>query len=821
MSKISKYIYISMGLIVILGMISLNFHFVESVVVRSPTLFSSIETYHIYRYQNCIQSSEEVANEVNAYDIFDQEPKDEPEKGYILIGLGLVIIFIILGVLYYYKKKREQEKANKAEAQAEERTEDVDISDEPILKTEKKDGKGSLGQSPVSLVEGKKGKQPPRELVMARKKMESGGSFTRKKALKLFHDAVDKEPRNIAYAADGIIPCLKDKDNIVKRETLLLVEKAVEVITDKSRDIIAEIINLLSHDDKAIRRAARTTLTVYFIESDTAGKLMLGSMETRYKAIVKECSQSQISLLHCISLNKFLVKLGGERKESIPDIMNIIMRCITYPIYRPEQSGEEEEELYKSSGYSICDLCKLAPETIPQVLPKILKVLSDTYIFENWNEDSESEDSMRSVYKNIFFRLTSGDPRDFINSLLKQASSSNKTLERLVRDRFTEMASQDFGLVLHSLIVSFESDDEIIRKNAWNMVERIGPIDPTVSSEILMKFISGKKERIAHHAMKALKILRESTAPLPLININPVLKMMDNPAHEIRQEAVALLGRVIEMDPSQANRCVKYIVKALEQEWGVRLEALSSLARISKIDPILKTFSIPFIIERMQDKHDQVRWRASNILNELGVDEGDVKHYESARRQMDLAKPKLEKIRKGTSLDIGEITHELSRAKEMMKATNYRQADLLATRTNDMLIDLQTRNKPKVDLIIKEKNIFKVGKHTLFKLMVMNTGMVHVFDISVGFSENVEIIEDAPVYLKAGGEFNMSLAWTPTRTGRMPLKVRCTFKNNSGAITDFNKDIWLDVLSEDFDLKEEIQEDTSLAGGVLWNIVLI
>ena len=378
------------------------------------------------------------------------------------------------------------------------------------------------------------------------------------------------------------------------------------------------------------------------------------------------------------------------------------------------------------------------------------------------------------------------------------------------------MADEDFVSVVHSVIGAFDSGDENIRNNAEDMVERIAPIDLTSSSEILMKYISGENERTARYSVRVLKNLLESTELAPLNDLNPILKIMDSHSNELRREAVALLGRIIERDKSQANQCMKFIVKALKQEWGVRLEALSSLSLISKGDPILRKFSIPFIIEGLQDKHEQVRWRASNILKELDIYEKDIKHYESARRQMDLAEPKLAELHKGTALDLNEIVDELSKAKEMIRSTNYRQADLHATRTNEMLIDLQARNKPEVDMVMKEKTKFIVGIHTPFKLILLNTGMVHIFDISIEFSENVEIIEEAPVYVKAGGEQDMSLAWTPLRGGRIPLKVTCSFKEKNGAVRGFNKDIWVDVRAEDF-----IEEDASVTVGVLWDMLLI
>ena len=822
MCHIRKYIYPLMGLMLIFGMILACLQIPVNATIRSPTLSSHILTHHLDLSRNSIETFGNTVHEVNPHDTFSLDPKEEPEKGFILIGLGLVIIFIILGVLHYYKKKREKEDPDREKEDGEPETEGDEHSEKNILKTVKKDRKGYPGRSPTSAVKRTKTEPPPRELAQARKKLVNGGSSARKKALKIFHEAVEEDPGNIIYAAEGIIPCLEDKNDTVKRETLRLIEMGGGVYPDEFIDHIEDMADLLVHDDKEIRRAARRALILLAAGSDRAEKGILDSMEERYKAKVEDGSLREDFLTDCHRLNKFLVELGRNSNESIPGIMNILLRCITYPIYRPEQSEEEEEELYRSGGNSISILSEYAPGTIPLVLPKILKVLSDTYIFENWKEDADDEESMRTVYKDIFNRLTAGDPADFIDSLLKYSSSTNRTMERLVRERLMEMAAEDHEPVLRSVIDAFESGDGSIRKNAGSTVERIASMDPAASSEILMTCIGGKNERTAQYAAKALKNLLESTEKTPLKDIDPVLKLMERPAHEVRREAVALLGKIIEMDTSLANRCVKYIVKGLKQEWGVRLEALSSLGRISKVDPILRKFSIPFIIEGLEDKHEQVKWRASNILKELGINEDDIKHYESARRQMDMAEPKLRELRKGTALDLDEITHELSRAKDMMKETNYREADLLAIRTNEMLIELQAGNRPEIDLVMEKNRKFVEGKHTPFKLILINTGMVHVFDITIGFSQNVEIIEEAPVYIKAGGEQDMSLAWTPPRAGRMPLKITCSFKDKSGAVRELDKDIWIDVLSEDIDMEaEKIKEDLSVAAGVMWDMVFV
>ena len=232
------------------------------------------------------------------------------------------------------------------------------------------------------------------------------------------------------------------------------------------------------------------------------------------------------------------------------------------------------------------------------------------------------------------------------------------------------------------------------------------------------------------------------------------------------------------------------------------------LETLSRADPNLRNFSIPYFIESLGDKHDQVRWRASNILRELGVEESDIKHFESAQKLMDFVLPKLKELHRRTSLDLSDIKTEMAKAKEMMKLGRYGPAEIHAGRVKEMFLQLQVSARPELDIKLLPGTTFVVGEHTAFKLAVTNTGMVHIDNIDLGFSEDVEIIEGIPLSLNAGVTEDIKLALTPAGAGRRPLKVKMKFRERGGTEIQREKNVWLDIGAE----REEAGDDEG--GGV-------
>jgi len=233
----------------------------------------------------------------------------------------------------------------------------------------------------------------------------------------------------------------------------------------------------------------------------------------------------------------------------------------------------------------------------------------------------------------------------------------------------------------------------------------------------------------------------------------------------------------------------------LEQEKEVRLAALSTLGDLSKKNRNIRNIAIPHIIVKLDDRQEQVRWRASNILKELGVEGSVIEHYNSARKQIAFVEPYLKELHLTTTIDLSDIKEELKSAKDMLKGANYVSADDHATRLKDMFIKLKASCRPEMDARLKDWKEFSVGTHTPFQLLLVNPGIVHIYDIGIKFSADVEVTEDLPPLIKAGETQILSLAWTPEKPGRIPLKVSLSFQDSKATLKDVKKDIWLDVVS--------------------------
>ena len=366
------------------------------------------------------------------------------------------------------------------------------------------------------------------------------------------------------------------------------------------------------------------------------------------------------------------------------------------------------------------------------------------------------------------------------------------------------MAGKDPERVFSSLVDCLGNQEEKIRKNALNILDEVALINPALSINIILRHMSAKNELVLSSCAALLKNLLDRTGDVTIGNIAPILALTDNPSREVRQSVLVLLGKIVEKDLTKAPQCIEHIIKGLKQEWGVRLMALSSLETLSRADPNLRNFSIPYFIESLADKHDQVRWRASNILRELGVEETDIKHFESAQKLMDFVTPKLKELHLRTSLDLSDIKTEIARTKEMMKLGRYGAAETHAGRAKEMFLELQVSARPELDIKLLPGTTFVLGEHTAFTLALTNTGMVHIDSIDLGFSADVEIIEGVPLSLNAGATKEINLALTPSGSGRRPLKVRMSFRERGGTEIKREKNVWLDIRADREDAGDDV-----------------
>lgn len=739
-------------------------------------------------------------------DLFRLDPKNEPEKGFILIGLGLAIIFIILISVWYYRRKNSREKTEKR-SKIEPGPEKIDVD-----KEKKTDNKRVLCRPPSKSIE------------RLQEKLETGSSYSRKKGLRSLEKIMAEEPENIVFFHKGLKECLSDPDTGVRKGSVKMVRAGARSHPDEFVEFIEPLLGLLEGDNEAVSGIAGKALLAFGKNSDGACLKIIQYSDDLFSKIMERDEEPADKYLSLGVINKMLKELGTRRQNRIEAIMKVMSRNIGYPIYRPEIDEEEGEELFISTALFMGELIELSPDSARTAIPKVIKILGDTYSYEKWKEDAYDAKGMRRTFEDLFNGITAGEPGVAVPVLVKNLSATNEMVKKIVRERLTGLSREDPGSILPLLMECLGSNDGSVKKNAMSMLASAALVDPALGVNIMIGSLTSGNRKIIPAGARVLRDLLDKLEEPSIDDVGPLIGLLDEKDHEVRQEVVGLLGKIVEKDPQKANECIGHILKALKQEWGIRLVALASLESLSLSDDNLRRFSIPYIIERLRDEHDQVRWRASNILKKLGIDEKDVKYFESARRQMDLAIPKIKELKEGTSLDLVEIQTELAKAKEMMKLTDYGKADLHATRTKEMLLELQSKNKPELDVSISSGSGFVVGKHTPFALTVLNKGMVHIYEPSFRFSDNVEIIRSPASFLKAGSFSEMSLAWTPERSGRMPIKVSGTFRDKSGVEGEFGKDIWVDVRmggAEEMGGAEGTEGSSDVVRGVMWEMVFV
>lgn len=741
--------------------------------------------------ENAIPSSTVPAMDMD--EIFNMDPKEEPEKGLILIGLGIAIIFIVLVVMRYYRKKAEREHGNDDEQIKDKKSNKKQQEQTRKIETDGDDMEHLSGRS--SSINGKnfrKKKHPDKSLAKAQEKLLNGSSYARKNAIKVFHRAVTDDLDNFPYIIDGLAACLEDRDKSVLKGAMKLIENGIDCCTDEPGEIVQNLIGLLDHGSEDISCHAKQVLTELAARSMETSMKIISIIKEGYKVEMAGGTVEDSGSDHIIGYNELLLEIGKKKPELISDITNILTRCFTYPIYRPETNEPLLEELYRSAAVSVAALSKISPSGTAHSLPKIMKVVADTNIFKGWKEEKDDE-GMQKTFERVFETVSSSDPDRTMEYILKSASASNKVMAKTARNRIGEMAREDPEKVITSLLKCLGNREEKIRKNAMSILDEIAVINPTLSINIILESLTLKNDLILSNCASLLANLLDRTGAVSIGDISPILALADNPSREVRQSVIALLGKIVERDLAKGPQCIDHIIKGLKQEWGVRLVALSSLDTLSRADPNLRNFSIPYFIVALKDKHDQVRWRASNILRELGIEESDIKHYESAQKLMDFVLPKLKELRQGTSLDFSDVKTEIAKAREMMKLGTYGPAETHAARAKEMFIRLQVSARPELDVKLLPGAVFVVGEHTAFTLALSNTGMVHIDNIDLVFSKDVEMIEGAPLSLKAGATEEIRLAWTPVGAGRKPLKVQMRFRERGGTVITKEKNVWLDI----------------------------
>jgi len=712
-------------------------------------------------------------------DLFKMDPKNEPEKGFILIGLGLAIILIILITVWYYRKKN--------------REEEVDKGPKKGPKPERRDKEGkkekvSTKKIPV--------RPPSKDLERLRDRLENGSSYSRKKALRALEKIIDEEPGSIVFLKEGLKECLSDPDRGVRKGSARMIKAGAGSHPDVFIELIGPLMDILEGDDEGVSGSAVKALLALGKNSDGACSKIILCSDDRLSEIMERDEERSERYLSLLMMNGFLRELGTRRPDRIGAIMKVMSRNISYPVYRPEIEEEGGEQLFISAALSMGELLELSPSGARTGLPKVIKVLADTYSYDKCKEDADDGRGMRRTFEDLFDRITAGEPGVTVPILLQNLSATSETVRKIARDRISELSREEPGPIILVLMECLGSSDEAVKKNAMSVLAAAAQVDPTLSVNIMIGCLRDGNKRVTAGGARVLRdILDRMDGPV-IDDVGPLRELLNAEDREVRQEVVGLLGKIVEKDPQKANECIGHIVKALKQEWGVRLVALASLEQLSMSDENLRNYSVPHIMERLHDEHDQVRWRASNVLKKLGIEEKDVKNFESAKRQMDLILPKLKELKEGTSLDLGEIRTELGNAKKMMKLTDYAKADEHATRTKEMLLELQCKYKPELDVTISSSTVFPAGEHNPFSLTVLNKGMVHIYELKLAFSENVEIIREPAGFLKAGSFAEMKLAWTPERTGRMPIKVSGSYRDKSGVEGEFGKDLWVDVGAE-------------------------
>ena len=633
------------------------------------------------------------------------------------------------------------------------------------------------------------------DLVKAQKALEKKGSRARRKALDVFLSAMDSDPSTVKYATKGLWECLYDSNVGVLKGACTLISKGTAKYPNMFIPYVEPLFHIIDDASTDVFNKVSKVLSVIGTGSDKGAKeIITRSMKIRRKGmdweerLYKDCQvQTRINFL--------LAMLGKQNPRFTAACVGVIIKTLKYPIYRPEISNRAVESLYKITAQKLLAICTEHPQMIRKQVPVILKVIGDALTFEKWVREKGDHDSMYSVFNNVFRKMTAIEPGYAVLPMVKNLSSTNKNIAITARKRLEELGRDPHKIVPY-LLNCFANKSSVVGKNTNAILSDIMPLKPGVNANILLRYLhTCKNEAVLIHTVEALGKLVEKTDVGIGKGINVLIKLSSHPNVNVCRIVMTTLSKIALKEKKALSVCTKHLIKGLHhREPAVRLTALSSLENLVKKYEQARITVIPHLISARSDGEDTIRWRSSNILKELGVESNDIQDYLAVKNNLKETKRIMKELKRGSVINLSEVKRNLERAYENLKRRNYKKASIYANLARGGVLEIRAKSSPKIEVeIIAERGLF-ANDQNKFELSMTNIGKQHAYNISVTFSEDVEVMGSIPHRINAGDTRTVSLGWTPQKEGRQLFKVTFSFTDYTDYRRSYDKKIWLDVV---------------------------
>jgi len=350
-----------------------------------------------------------------------------------------------------------------------------------------------------------------KEIRKIRKTLKKKGSRGRIRSLDKLLSIMDANPSVARHTAEGLWYCLSDSNERVVIRTCSIISKGALEYPVLFREFIDPLAKTIRISSIPILNKAAGALTAIALRNEENAKDVMRELRKVYLGELNWENDLRFDVLLRIRINSIYVEIAKRYPRHIPICFRIITKTLKYPFYRPERTNPMVENLYKSTIKRLLAICRISPRMVKFSVPIILKIIGDTQTFGKWIRCARKPNSMFSVFNNAFISITDREPGFASLPMVRNLSTTNKKINKVVRKRFIGLAEKPERIV-PPLLACFTNKSSEIRKNAYEILCEIICIKPSANVNILLRCMDKyKDERIRIYLIDALGKLVENT----------------------------------------------------------------------------------------------------------------------------------------------------------------------------------------------------------------------------------------------------------------------------------------------------------------------
>jgi chromosomal replication initiator protein DnaA len=315
--------------------------------------------------------------------------------------------------------------------------------------------------------------------------------------------------------------------------------------------------------------------------------------------------------------------LSDQYLENIRPLVPLLIKCLTFPIYRPESFRSGACLLYSSAARALGEIGKRKPEYVIDAIPALMKCITDSYKYAILREDAKSENGLRWWAIYAIQELLRGCPEYIVPALVKYWGDPNKDVQKYITDTFSELirTPAKVSRIVPALIQCLSHADKDINRHAVTVVSKVGSAQPEYILPTLIKSLQDPMEYVRIKVVEALGRIAETRKDYAE-NISNTLSMsLRDPSIDVRLAAIDAIGKIGEINPEYVKSSLPLLIKFLQDHHSsIRLRAVTAFERIGRMNLDYIKDAIPYMAYCLRDPKDEVRWRTTETFKLLKID---------------------------------------------------------------------------------------------------------------------------------------------------------------------------------------------------------